>query len=719
MASVQHPPPMFTASPASMHPNHPPPSSMRPPLPNKNVDSSSIEDAFVTFILACNPAVPLETDSTALREAFRTPPKSGGKSFSTFTLFELIKQLETKELRTWGELALKLGVEPPDEEKRESSQKIQQYAVRLKRWMHSMHIDAFFEYLMDRPSPYWTQIPSEHIPLLELEREGVAAEDDMALRALLPHIKPRRGRKKPEDDDSNKSPSQRPSPQPDRPGEMEPWTAQPERGSVFLFPPVPDPSKLNASGPSWSNDLAQTPMTAYPHPHSAITPSTRASFWADEPKSALTPSKRLQGKRHGAKAVSSAWRRGGIGGTGKTRGRPPINRGLNQDGPFSAFPAGSDVPSFKLPSPTPEHITSAPTSNNNSFTSPAPNAPPAPPAQSSNPIPAPVPAPAVPTPPLVSPQQQTQSPIQPSPVDSIHSRPAKRSRLSLQVPERVGGQVRLATPPLPEPSSSTTQPPPPPPVVMINGQQTNSPSSLATPHQHQPQDPHTFMSQYNTPALYPPSHPPSHPHPHPHTHFSQQQEQTIPSVSFPFSTSSSSSTNIAALNSFFVGSLLRAKWFDLSGNQIPPCSAEEAWSFAEKVVATLKAAAPNKEAFLINLAALAGGSMLMSEDSLKMHKLGFSTTTEKTTRTRYKCEWKLRYGDVEGEFSMEEEIETTRETERREKDKDEGEKNDKQVDWEKRYKELESVLRKKEDEMARLKGKIFEGLRGRDDERRV
>jgi hypothetical protein len=101
-------------------------------LPDSSVDSSSIEDAFVAFIFYCNPAVPLETDTATLREAFRTPPKSGGKSFSTFVLFELIKKLDTKELKTWAELALKLGVEPPDQEKGQSAQKIQQYAVRLK-----------------------------------------------------------------------------------------------------------------------------------------------------------------------------------------------------------------------------------------------------------------------------------------------------------------------------------------------------------------------------------------------------------------------------------------------------------------------------------------------------------------------------------------------------------------------------------------------------------
>jgi hypothetical protein len=121
---------MFTASPTTIEPPSARPLSR--PLPDRKITSTTIEDAYVAFVFYCNPAVPLDTETAALREAFRTPPKSGGKSFSTYTLFELIKQLETKELKTWAELALKLGVEPPDQEKGQSSQKIQQYAVRLK-----------------------------------------------------------------------------------------------------------------------------------------------------------------------------------------------------------------------------------------------------------------------------------------------------------------------------------------------------------------------------------------------------------------------------------------------------------------------------------------------------------------------------------------------------------------------------------------------------------
>lgn len=97
-----------------------------------NVDENSIDDAYVQFILYCNPSVPREVDTNELRKGFRAPPKSDTKTFSPFVLYGLIAKLETKEIKTWTELVLKLGVEPPDTTKNQSTQKVQQYAVRLK-----------------------------------------------------------------------------------------------------------------------------------------------------------------------------------------------------------------------------------------------------------------------------------------------------------------------------------------------------------------------------------------------------------------------------------------------------------------------------------------------------------------------------------------------------------------------------------------------------------
>ena len=101
-------------------------------LPDKSVTPDTLEEAYMRFIFHCNPALPRQCDKEALREAFRNPPRSAGKSFDTFSVFELVKKFYSKEIKTWTELTIRLGVEPPDPSKDESSQKITQYGVRLK-----------------------------------------------------------------------------------------------------------------------------------------------------------------------------------------------------------------------------------------------------------------------------------------------------------------------------------------------------------------------------------------------------------------------------------------------------------------------------------------------------------------------------------------------------------------------------------------------------------
>jgi len=696
----QAPQPVFTASPTTIEPG-PARSPARPPLPGRSINSASIEDAYVAFILYCNPAVPLDTDTATLRDAFRTPPKSGGKSFSTFTLFELIKKLETKELKTWAELALKLGVEPPDQEKGQSSQKIQQYAVRLKRWMHSMHVDAFFEYLMDREHPYWTEIPLETTPITETGRDGVAAEDDMALRALLPQIKPRRGRRKPEDEDIGKSPSQRPSPSQDeypasaRPDINEPWTAHPEgRGSVFLFPPVPDATRLSASiqQSHWgSNDVSQTPLSAYPQ--SAITPMTRNAFWADEPRSALSPPKaRSASRRHGAKVVSSAWRSGGASSTGKTRGRPPINRASNIDGPFSAFPAISEVPTFKVPSPTPERQT-PPNTRTPPQSLPAPQ--PFPTSIPALPRPAPTPAPAPPPAQTIN----QSSPIQETPP----ARPVKRSRLSLQVPERVGGEVRLATPPLP-----LTAPPTAPPVVMINGQaapvsQGSISSNSNTPTVQQGSQSQTQPMPSNPPAA--PAHADGVEGLFNHWQNSGGPSNMSPNPAVAFQ-DPTDRTNFDAVEDVFIEEVLLADWLNSKGERIPGPGYDEAWGLSQTVVENLRRSAPTKEAFLINLSALVGGKIMMPKGTLRITRLESPIPDQ----NRYLCTWELRYGDIRGSYSMEETVAHEKwmsrsRTEGETPNKDETEK------WKRMYKEVTEAMRQKDEEMLRLRRKVADCMR--------
>lgn len=101
-------------------------------LPSRGVTDETIDDAYVAFIIYCNPNCPLPVDTSKLRRSFRSPPRSDGKDFSVFTLWELFRKFDKKEIKTWIQLAIELGVELPSMERNQSTQKVQQYAVRLK-----------------------------------------------------------------------------------------------------------------------------------------------------------------------------------------------------------------------------------------------------------------------------------------------------------------------------------------------------------------------------------------------------------------------------------------------------------------------------------------------------------------------------------------------------------------------------------------------------------
>ncbi|KAI0884496.1 ARS binding protein 2-domain-containing protein [Annulohypoxylon maeteangense] len=629
---------------------------VRPILPQKSVTTASIDDAYVSFILYCNPAVPLETDTFALKEAFRTPPKSEGKSFSTFALFELIKKLHSKELKTWAELALKLGVEPPDHDKGQSSQKIQQYAVRLKRWMHSMHINAFFDYLMDNPHPYWTQIPTDPNPVCEDGRDGVAAEDDMALRALLPHIRPRRGRKRPEEDGFSKSPSQRPrlespafggEPRTARPDSLDPWTAHPDGRNSFMFPSVDPRSSVlpetNSAFP-WSNDVSREPMSAYPQ--SAMTPSTRGTFWGDtaEPRSAISPKTKALGRRHGAKVVSSAWRSGGVSTSGRPRGRPPTNRPT--DSPLSAIPDERREFQGSL------FEQSAPQSS----ITPTPMLPPESVPKAAGPTSAPTSAPVT------------------TPTSALGNRPTRPGRLSLQVPERASGPVRLATPP--------------PPVVMVNGKSpvngngTNGGGKMAdTPGED------AFTVFDRTSAM-----------------FTATSTDDHGSSGMHFDPNDSDRTNCDEIEAMFVADILEGAWYDEKGQLGPPADVDEAMALVKVVIEGISKQALTKEAFLINLSALAGVKYMMKAGSTSVQRAEVGPDY-----TKYHCAWGLRYGPISGKFRLTETVPHSRwkkgaqpPDERREKADIPAEGEEAAEFWRRRYADLLRVVNKRSEDTTRV-----------------
>lgn len=523
-----------------------------------------------------------------------------------------------------------------------------------------MHVDAFFEYLMKKPHVYWTKVPSIHEPPSDLGRDGVVAEEDLALRALLPETRPKRGRRKAEDRDDDgdfgKSPSQRPrigsptlsedfmiarsslmadhmAPATAHPGfhqsfddRMAPWSATDTRTSV-------------ANAFRWGNsDEAQTPMSAYPR--SAITPSSdRSQLWNDGSRSAITPNKARSRRRHGP-AVSSAWPSSGSGSSGKLRGRPPSNRSVT-DGPFSTFPvnpSSKDVPAISL-------------QHNDSEITPV--------AESSH-------APTF---------YPTDMRVHPPALSDTPGQNGRPSRLQLQVPERQGGAVRLATPP---------------PVLMLNGHDGgdlrqdglmhSSSLSHSQPIAPPPQHFTPMMEYFHNPSL-------GDPNPNMH-HF----------VSIAFRQNDDTDrTNVDALESHFISEILSADWRNASGAPIQRCSIDEASKVCKQVIKNLQAESSSTEAFLINLSALAGGPLMTR---LRM------TRYDHDGRTDYECHWKMRFGSIEGDFT----IRATVEPETKSMNPERNMIDDSDMSWKQRYLDLQQQIRERDLTVGKLKSGILDAL---------
>jgi hypothetical protein len=284
----------------------------------------------------------------------------------------------------------------------------------------------------------------------------VPPEEDLALRALLPEWRPKRGRRKVDGNDGEfGTPPKRGrredsmtaedlnTPQLGYSAQTQtssfPWSDQSVRDNAWATAQraiVPKAGQVMTQQPTytgqpnfWMESVEQAPST--PYPQSAITPRhSQANYDNNTPQSAhpLTAGgTNRPRKRHGP-TVSAAWPSGSNSATGKLpRGRPPNNRSV-QDGPFSTFPANP-----RGASPVPRSSTT-PHPDQNALAH-----------QPSN-LPSTTPAPASATTPT-------------------GRRPSK---LSLQVPQRSGGPVRLATPP---------------PKVLVNGEDGNSTRTSSYAHE--------------------------------------------------------------------------------------------------------------------------------------------------------------------------------------------------------------------------------------------
>lgn len=605
-----------------------------------------------------------------------------------------------------------------------------------QRWMHSMHVDAFFEYLLGNSHPYWTEIPSDPNPIREGGRDGVAAEDDMALRSLLPHIRPRRGRKRPDDESSSRSPSQKPKMEPgndqNNPNatasgvdqqQLDLWAAvQPAARSGTNFFAQDQFTRMDmdlaAPGPQAGETFGQTPITA--QSYTTMTPATAGAYWpeqAGEPKPSTTPTKPKTNRRHGAKVVSSAWRSGGPGGSGKIRGRPPLNRQTSQthsQGEAASTSSFSSFPSTQSASPSPAfmhtsihqspHMMDTVLQQHSMMTprlhNPAAN--------------------------LASTQHRQQGTGetqhfynmtgQSNAATQSRNLRHTKSRLSLQVPERTGAEVRLATPHGQQHV----------PEMMVNGAMTTAgdqASIMSNLSHHQSlnttnmgdADVHMIdpfgasaatQDMYN--MLYQHQQAPQHSH-HQQQHQHSHQVQSVPQgsqnpaplfsntmtstqhiaataahhhpaspppttlfhhptpVSGPDSIGADTRpilqahshdvvgnrTNLDALEALLTYELLGAEWTDAQGGHTTTsCSVDEAGAVAREIVDNARRVAGSAQGFLMNIAAIAGVTWLKKAD--ERVRVQRMGIAEGGKGEVYDVHWELQLGDVKSGFSLRE-----------------------------------------------------------------
>lgn len=243
-----------------------------------------------------------------------------------------------------------------------------------------MHIDAFFAYCMGKDHPYYSMIPNPNDMLANQERCGVLREEDLALRALIPELKPKRGRKKNGDKDEDEAevnvlgkrqqlmtPVQPPVMGSDRPifahiefgeGDFDFASASgdPFETGLNITSDWPSSSSSTSGSDASSNlsppDLDPNYILSSGSVPSFMKPATIPVVSGNS--LALLPPSTTSSKKRSSPAVSSAWHPSGANPTGK-RGRPATtrtNRLCSGSGPLNT---GSHSPSYTssaLPSRT-------------------------------------------------------------------------------------------------------------------------------------------------------------------------------------------------------------------------------------------------------------------------------------------------------------------------------------------------------------------------------
>jgi hypothetical protein len=155
-------------------------------------------------------------------------------------------------------------------------------------------------------------------------------------------------------------------------------------------------------------------------------------------------------------------------------------------------------------------------------------------------------------------------------------------------------------------------------------------------------------------------------------------------------------TNMDALESHFICEILSADWYDGEGSSIDRCSIDEADKICKQVIKNLKAESSSTETFLINLSAHAGGPLMTR---LRM------TRRDQGTVSHYECQWKMRFGSIEGDFTIRATVDHGSDSAALEHGPEEPEES-----WKKRYLNLRQQIKERDAVVGKLKRGVMDAL---------
>lgn len=244
---------------------------------------------------------------------------------------------------------------------------------------------------------------------------------------------------------------------------------------------------------------------------------------------------------------------------------------------------------------------------------------------------------------------------------------------------------------------------PPPPVVMVNGLETADEAAAATAPDGGLSDRWNDIAK-ETAGLY-------------ECTDSLPADQSLPgsvNETIFFFEKIEDRTNVDSLLSYFVQQVQESQWFDENGNVAEVACMDEAAAIVNATLENMLKTSTSAQAFLINLAALAGAKTLLASNG-KCFRL-----RDDKEYYHYRFEWEYRFGHFKGQFNMVQSVPRAMWNKPVKENKTGGEGADgadaggglSAEEWKRKYAMLLGEMKRRDREISDLRAKMWTSTQG-------